>query len=184
METAAIGHDRISDRRYRREIGVDGQDIVVRHLRVSVCRASPDRAGDPSRLTPLRTASSNCSSVQAPMPVSASGVMFGEMMLPKGVSMARPPANGVLRSGIGMAAGAVCGDREITALFNLREILRPTACAAGSRQRALQQQRPPRSGWLWSCVYASTSRPGFLRYFLRIAFADQNASAATVPVGL
>jgi hypothetical protein len=34
----------------------------------------------------------NSSSVQAPMPVDGSGVMFGARMTPNGVSIGRPPA--------------------------------------------------------------------------------------------
>src|SRR5580658_7155139 len=42
---------------------------------------------------PLRTAASNSSSLQALTPVSGSGVILGATMLPKGVSIGRPPAN-------------------------------------------------------------------------------------------
>src|SRR4030088_2628434 len=48
---------------------------------------------------PFRTALSNWSSVHEPMPVSMSGVMFGATILPNGVSIGRPPANGWLFCG-------------------------------------------------------------------------------------
>ena len=78
---------------------------------VLVPRVGPCRRGDaggrwavfrflrPLGRIPRRTALSNSSSVHAPMPVSRSGVMFGATMLPNGVSMARPPANGLPVSG-------------------------------------------------------------------------------------
>jgi hypothetical protein len=47
----------------------------------------------------LRTAVSNCSSVQAPMPVSLSGVRFDEVITPNGVSIGRAPAKGLPISG-------------------------------------------------------------------------------------
>src|ERR1700722_11823381 len=43
---------------------------------------------------PFLTAASNASSLQAPIPVSRSGVILGAAILPNGVSIVRPPANG------------------------------------------------------------------------------------------
>src|ERR1700753_890586 len=53
----------------------------------------------PRRPMPPRTAASNASSLQLPIPVSRSGVIFGATMLPNGVSIGRPPANGRLLPG-------------------------------------------------------------------------------------
>ena len=46
----------------------------------------------PSGRTPSRTAAMICSSVQLPMPVPLSGVMFGERHVPNFSTISRPPA--------------------------------------------------------------------------------------------
>ena len=98
------------------------------------------------------------------------GASAGETACPAGLvwQAAQSPTssdNGRARS------GEISADRACAAL----------TCAPVSRNRA---PRRTTGAWRWRRDYAWTSGPGFLRYCSRIASADQNASAATVPVGL
>ena len=171
-------HRRADVERKRQRVGFRRADEPARlwrdrrgsraHRRATFsCRretAWPDRAALPSGSTPLRTAASNCWSVHAPMPVSRSGVMFGVVMSPNGVSIGRPPANG-LPPRHGMQATQSRDGREIMALFDPVELLLVRICACDSPRRQPSQARGrARRRIDDSAAYAWTSGPGFFRY--------------------
>ena len=89
----------------------------------------------PSRPVPFVIALTNSSSVQAPMPVCGSGVMFGASRSPNGVSIARPPARVVTAARQRVAGGAIADDGEITAALDLLEILLVDAGRARPHRR-------------------------------------------------
>src|SRR5581483_2676413 len=87
---------------------------------------------------PFRIAASNCSSLQMPMPVSGSGVMFGATILPKGVSIGRPPANGWLLPGTVWQLA----QSETIVRYRPRSIcVNSWGSASPARQAALEKRR-------------------------------------------
>ena len=78
----------------RVEIGADGHHVLARHPAVigkGHRRIEPRAVAADALAGPRRRIAS---SVQAPIPVSRSGVMLGAARTPNGVSIGRPPANG------------------------------------------------------------------------------------------
>ena len=57
------------------------------------------------------------------MPVSRSGVMLGVTMVPNGVSIGRPPANGLPPSFPCVTGRAIGQCRQVSAVFDLLEFL-------------------------------------------------------------
>ena len=65
----------------------------------------------------------NASSDHRPIPVSASGVMLEEKMVPNGVGTGRPPAY-ILATAYGMAGVAIADRCQIAATLDQRRIKR------------------------------------------------------------
>ena len=102
----------------------------------------------------------------------------------------RPPA-GERRAVHGLAwqAAQSATAREVAAALDLREVLLIGApnvapCTAASGHSATARRNACHAEQRPALAHMCTSGPGFFRYWLRIACADQNASAASVPVGL
>ena len=178
-ERQRVCDNAIADRLHRVEIGADREHVVARHLGVGVVR---HRRIEPRTVAvrcpcgpPCRTASS----VQAPIPVSRSGVMFGATILPNGVSIGRPPAKGWLLPRHGVATRR---SRTGSARYRPRSTLvkscgstspatAGTVCANNAiRANARASARQRRS-------YASTRRPRALEIFVadRVCRPDRRA---------
>ena len=80
-----------------------------------------------------------------------------------------------------MAGGAIADGGQITPALDLLEILLVDTVSQGRHGKRSGKHESANDFLL---DQAWTSGPGFFRYCERIAFADQNASAPTVPVGL
>jgi hypothetical protein len=87
---------------------------------------------------PFCSALANSSSVQPPIPVATSGVMFGASSVPNGVSRAPPPAYG-LPPGRRMAGGAIGSRRHVAPALD--ELERLLVRVLRARRSASQKQR-------------------------------------------
>jgi hypothetical protein len=164
----------IAHRRNGLEVGADRQDVGARHLGVGRERHGGIKPRAVGANSPAHGVVEFVVGPRADAGVGIRSDVGRDDVAERGFDRA---ASGEWLAGIGngVTGSAIGGDREIA---GRSESVRTPGCRGcpprrTSSQRAAPQARPSHPARLIWLVQASTSGPGFFRYWLRIAAADQ-----------